>query len=433
MLDIKFIRDNVDLIKENIARRGVRDADPDLVVSLYHQRVENVQALETLRAERNETAQKMKGKLDPEERQRLIERGRELKEGIAMLERTLEQVEGELEAAAKKIPNMTHPDVPTGWEGEGRVLMTIGEPARFSFEPKDHLAIGEDLDLMDFESAAKVTGQKFYYLKNEGAMLELALINYAMNKLMARGYTPYLTPDLARSSVLESIGFNPRGAETQVYSVADTELCLVGTAEITLGGMLGDRILRKEDLPIRMAGFSHCFRTEAGASGAASKGLYRVHQFSKVEMFAFTTPEQSEEFHAEMRDIEIEIFSELGLCFQVVDIPTGDLGAPAYRKFDLEAWMPSRDGFGEVTSTSNCTEFQSRRLNIRYRDEENQPRFVHTLNGTAVAVPRAIVAILETFQQEDGSVVVPTVLRPYMGGLEVIRKEKGWKRSVAVK
>lgn len=422
MLDIKFIRDNVDLVKENVARRGVRDADPDLVVSLYHQRVEKVQALEALRAERNETAQKMKGKLEPEQRQALIDRGRELKEEIAAHEAELQTVEADLDAAAKKIPNMTHPDVPTGHEGEGNVLMTVGEPARFSFEPRDHLELGEALELLDFDSAARVTGGKFYYLKNEGALLELALINYAMNKLVARGFTPYLTPDLARASVLESIGFNPRGEETQVYSVAGSDLCLVGTAEITLGGMLGDRILRKEDLPIRLVGFSHCFRTEAGAHGAASKGLYRVHQFSKVEMFAFTTPEESEAMHAEMRDIEIEIFTELGLSFQVVDIPTGDLGAPAFRKFDLEAWMPSRDGYGEVTSTSNCTDFQSRRLNIRYRDEENQTRFVHTLNGTAVAVPRAIVAILETYQREDGSVVIPEVLRPYLGGREVIGK-----------
>ncbi len=424
MLDIKFIRDNVEQVKENVARRGMRDADPDLVVGLYHQRVEKVQALETLRAERNETAQKMKGKLEQEERQRLIERGRQLKEEIAAHEAELQQVEADLHEAAKKIPNMTHPDVPVGHEGEGTVLATIGQPRTFSFTPKDHLQIGEELELLDFESASKVTGQKFYYLKNEGALLELALVNYAMTKLVARGYTPYLTPDLARESVLEAIGFNPRGEETQVYSVAGTELCLVGTAEITLGGLLSDKILRKEELPIRLVGFSHCFRTEAGAHGAASRGLYRVHQFSKVEMFAFTTQEQSEALHDEMRQIEVEIFSELGLCFQVVDIPTGDLGAPAFRKYDLEAWMPSRDGFGEVTSTSNCTDFQSRRLNIRYRDEENQARFVHTLNGTAVAVPRAIVAILENYQQEDGTVVIPEVLRPFMGGKDVIGRKR---------
>ncbi len=228
--------------------------------------------------------------------------------------------------------------------------------------------------------------------------------------------------------MLEAIGFNPRGEETQVYSVEGSDLCLVGTAEITLGGLLQDKIVRREELPIRLGGFSHCFRTEAGAHGAASRGLYRVHQFSKVEMFAFTTPEQSEAMHEEMLAIEVEIFTELGLHFQIIDIAAGDLGAPAYRKFDIEAWMPSRAGFGEVTSTSNCTEFQSRRLGVRFRDESGTVRFVHTLNGTAVAVPRAIIAILENYQQEDGSIVVPTVLRPFMGNQEVIRHEKPWKR-----
>lgn len=429
MLDIKFIRDNLDRVKDNIAYRGVRNADAELVVDLYQKRIALQQSLETLRAERNETAQKMKGKLEQEERQALIERGRTLKEEIATLEADTERIAGDLDVAARNIPNMTHPEVPRGGEDEGTVLQIIGEPTAFGFEPKDHLALGADLRLIDFESATTVSGAKFYYLLNEGAMLELALINYAMAKLIARGYTPYTTPDLARANVLEAIGFNPRGEETQVYTITDSDLCLVGTAEITLGGLLQDRILRKEDLPIRLVGFSHCFRTEAGAHGSFSRGLYRVHQFSKVEMFAFTSPEHSEVLHAEMRDIEIEIFTELGLPFRVVDIAAGDLGAPAYRKFDLEAWMPSRNGYGEVTSTSNCTDYQSRRLAIRYRDEENATRLVHTLNGTAVAVPRAIVAILENYQQEDGSVVIPEVLRPFMGGQDVIRREKPWEKK----
>ncbi len=429
MLDIKFVRDNVDRVKENIALRGAKNADADRVVDLYNRRLAMLQALERLRADRNETAQKMKGKLEQEERAALIDHGRVLKEEISGLEAQVEHLGAELEEAARHIPNMTHPDVPAGGEDEGTVLAHIGEPRVFDFEPKDHLALGAELRLIDFESAAAVTGQKFYYLQNEGALLELALINFAMNKLTGRGYTPYLTPDLARNTVLEAIGFDPRGESTQVYTVAGTDLCLVGTAEITLGGLLQDRILRKEDLPIRMVGFSHCFRTEAGSAGAFGRGLYRVHQFSKVEMFAFTTPEESEAVHAEMRDLEIEIFTELGLAFRVVDIAAGDLGAPAYRKFDLEAWMPSRGGYGEVTSTSNCTDFQSRRLAIRYRDEENQTRLVHTLNGTAVAVPRAIVAILENYQQADGSVVIPEALRPYMGGQEVITARKRWDRA----
>ncbi len=431
MLDIKFIRDNLDLVKENIAFRGVKNADPELVVDLYQRRIGVLQSLEALRAERNETAQKMKGKLEQQERQKLIDRGRALKEEIAGLETEVDRLAVELDQAARTIPNLTHPAVPRGGEDEGTVIQVVGEPREFGFEPKDHLALGSALRLIDFESATTVSGAKFYYLLNEGAMLELALINYAMAKLVARGYTPYTTPDLARAAVLEAIGFNPRGEETQVYTIAGSDLCLVGTAEITLGGLLQDRILRKEDLPICLVGFSHCFRTEAGAHGAFAKGLYRVHQFSKVEMFAFSHPDQSEALHAEMRDIEIELFTELGLPFRVVDIAAGDLGAPAYRKFDLEAWMPSRGGYGEVTSTSNCTDYQSRRLGIRYRDEENAIRFVHTLNGTAVAVPRAIVAILEHYQQEDGSVVIPEVLRPFMGGMEVIRAEKPWEKKKA--
>ncbi|MDB5033521.1 MAG: Seryl-tRNA synthetase [Chlorobi bacterium] len=428
MLDIKFIRDNIDAVRENIAARGIKNADPVHVVDLYQRRVSFLQALENLRAERNETAQKMKGKLEQEDRARLIDRGRVLKEEIAGLEGKVEELATELEIAARTIPNMTHPSVPAGGEDEGTVLAHIGEPRQFTFEPKDHLELGTELDLIDFESATTVSGAKFYYLLNEGALLEFALINYAVSKLLARGFTPYLTPDLARTDILEKIGFNPRGAETQVYNVAESDLCLVGTAEITLGGLLHDRILRKEELPIRLAGFSHCFRTEAGSAGQFARGLYRVHQFSKVEMFAFATPETSDAMHEEMRDIEIEIFTELGIPFRVVDIAAGDLGAPAYRKFDLEAWMPSRGGYGEVTSTSNCTDFQSRRLHIRYRDGENSIRLVHTLNGTAVAVPRAIIAILENYQQEDGSVIIPEVLRPFMGGQQVIRKEKPWTR-----
>lgn len=416
MLDLKFIRDNLDLVRQNIAFRGVRNADAELVVSLYQQRNAVIQQLESVRAERNETSQKMKGKLEPEERQTLIERGKQLKLQLEGLEAEERRLDEELMTAARNIPNMTHPEVPAGGETDSKVLAVHGQPMEFSFTPKDHVTLGIELGLLDFESAGTVTGQKFYYLKNEAALLELALVNYAVSKLVARGWTPYLTPDLARVSILEAIGFNPRGEETQVYSIADTDLCLIGTAEITLGGMLKDRILRKEELPILMVGFSHCFRTEAGAHGAAQRGLYRVHQFSKVEMFAFTTPEQSEAMHQQMLDIEVEIFTELGLPFHVLDVAAGDLGGPAYRKFDIEAWMPSKNGYGEVTSTSNCTDFQSRRLMVRYRDEHNNTRFVHTLNGTAVAIPRAILAILENFQQEDGSVVIPEILRPFMGG-----------------
>src|SRR5207253_2229023 len=287
------------------------------------------------------------------------------------------------------------------------------------FAAKDHVALAEALDLVDFEAGASVTGQKFYFLKNEAVLLELALVQYAMQTLIRAGYTPVITPDLARVEVLEGIGFIPRdpNPETrQVYTVADTDLCLIATAEITLGGMHRDKVLDEAQLPQKYVGLSHCFRTEAGAPGRDTRGLYRVHQFTKVEMFAFCTPDQSEDIHLELLGIEEKIFQGLGLPYQVIDTCSGDLGGPAYRKYDLEAWMPGRGQsgeFGEVTSTSNCTDFQARRLNIRYKTPgQKRTRFVHTLNGTALAVTRAILAILENYQESDGSVVIPEVLQP---------------------
>jgi seryl-tRNA synthetase len=258
----------------------------------------------------------------------------------------------------------------------------------------------------------------------------MALVQYAMQTVVRRGYTPIITPDLARVDVLEGIGFMPRDSvETrQVYTVADTDLCLIATAEITLGGMHKDQIFDEGDLPRRYVGLSHCFRTEAGAAGRDTRGLYRVHQFTKVEMFAFCTPEQSEAIHQEIREIEEEIFKGLGLAFHVIDTCTGDLGGPAYRKYDLEAWMPGRGPageYGEVTSTSNCTDYQARRLGVRYKGKGFKgTRFVHTLNGTAIACTRAIVAILEHYQQADGSAVVPEVLRPWVGKERIEARKK---------
>jgi seryl-tRNA synthetase len=326
---------------------------------------------------------------------------------------------------------MTHPDAPVGTDATAnKVISKHGEPTKFAFKPKDHVALCEALDLADFEAGTKVSGQKFYYLKNEAALLEIALVQYAMQTATKRGYTPIITPDLARVEVLEGIGFQPRDPDPntrQIYTVADSDLCLIATAEITLGGMHRDQIFEEEKLPKRYVGLSHCFRTEAGAAGRDTRGLYRVHQFTKVEMFAFCTPEQSEAIHLEIKALEEDIFKGLGLAFHVIDTSTGDLGGPAYRKYDLEAWMPGRGTageYGEVTSTSNCTDFQARRLGVRYKGKGFKgTKFVHTLNGTAVACTRAIIAILENYQQADGSVVIPEVLRPWVG-VEVIRTKK---------
>jgi seryl-tRNA synthetase len=280
------------------------------------------------------------------------------------------------------------------------------------------------LGIIDFDAGTKVAGSKFYFLRGDAVLLELGLVRYAMDILVERGYQAAITPDLARDEHLVGTGFIPRGPETQIYSVEDSDLSLVATAEITLAGSLADEILGEDELPIRLAGLSHCFRTEAGSHGRASRGLYRVHQFTKVEMFAFTTPEQSEAMHQEMLEIEERIFQGLGLPYRVVDICTGDLGGAAYRKYDLEAWMPGRDGYGEVTSTSNTTDYQARRLRIRHRRAEpgGRPQLLHTLNGTALAISRALIALLEIYQQEDGSVLLPKVLIPYVGKERIERR-----------
>jgi len=425
MLDITFIRENLDAVEANIRNRHMK-ADPRLALALAEQRSQAIQKLEALRAGRNENASKMKAKLEPEVRQGLIEEGKQIKEGIGKAELSLEAVEKSLKLELMKIPNMAHVQAPLGKEDKDNLeIKRVGEPTRLGFPALDHVQLGEKLDLIDFEAGTKVSGTKFYFLKNEGVFLELALTRYVMDLLVKKGFTPYITPDIAKEEVLEGIGFNPRGEESNIYPLEGTGTCLVGTAEITLGGYYSDQILDLSGGPIKMAGLSHCFRREAGAAGQFSKGLYRVHQFTKVEMFVCCLPEQSDALHEELRNIEEEIFSGLEIPFRVVDTCTGDLGAPAYRKYDLEAWMPGRgDGeWGEVTSTSNCTDFQARRLGIRYKDENGKNRPVHMLNGTAIAISRGIIALLENFQQADGSVRIPKNLVPYTG-FDVIKPRK---------
>jgi seryl-tRNA synthetase len=419
MLDAQFIRDHLEAVKTNCRNRNVK-ADVDRVVQLDDERKRLVQETQSLQQRQNELSKLIPKEKDKDKKQSLIREGRDLREKVATLETRAKQVEADLRAALLTIPNMSHPDAPVGTTAEdNKVLRRWGEPRQFDFPAKDHVALAEALALVDFEAGAAVAGQKFYFLKNEAVLLELALVQYAMGALVREGYTPIITPDVARVEVLEGIGFIPRGPETQIYSLENTDLCLIATAEITLGGMHRDQILDELQLPIKYVGLSHCFRTEAGAPGRDTRGLYRVHQFTKVEMFAFCAPDQSEAIHQELLRIEESIFQGLGLPYHVIDTCTGDLGGPAYRKYDLEAWMPGRGQggeYGEVTSTSNCTDYQARRLNIRYKVPGHKgTRFVHTLNGTAVAVSRAILAILENYQQADGSVLIPEVLRPWVG------------------
>ena len=417
MLDYKFIKDNLEAVKENIKNRNM-NADADKVVELYDKRTTLVTKQQDLQQKRNENAKAMKLKLDDEKRAELVNAGKKIKDDIQILEKELSQVETALEDAARQIPNMMHPDAPIGkLDTENLEVKKVGTPRVFDFEIKDHVQLAEDLDLLDFDRGTKVSGPKFYYLKNEAVFLEQALIQYALNILRKHGFELFITPDVAREEVLKGIGFNTRGNESNVYSIEDEGTCLVATAEITLGGYHSGEILDKSKLPLLYGGLSHCFRREAGAAGQFSKGLYRVHQFDKVEMFVYSTPEESDKLHLKLREIEEEIFEGLGIPFHVVDTCSGDLGAPAYRKWDLEAWMPGRNGgeYGEVTSTSNCTDYQSRRLNIKYKDDDGKNKYVHTLNGTAIAVGRAMLAILENYQNADGSVTIPEVLVPFCG------------------
>jgi seryl-tRNA synthetase len=425
MLDLRFVRENLPAIRENVKNRRAQ-ADPDLVVRLYDERNALQQRLDAARAARNANAERMKAKLAPEERAKLIEEGRRLKDEIASLEAGYAAADAKLAREALKLPNMSHPDAPVA-EGEAgnRPVRAWGKPTEFSFTPKDHVELGRSLDLIDFDAGARVAGQKFYYLKNEAVLLEQSLVRYALDILRAEDFTLLSTPDIAREEIVAGHGFTPRGEESNIYTIEGTDLCLIATAEITLGGYYAGQVIEADRLPLLVCGLSHCFRREAGAAGQFSKGLYRVHQFTKVEMFVYCHPSGSDAMLDRLVGIEERIFQGLELPYRIVDTCTGDLGGPAYRKYDFEAWMPGRgEGgeYGEVTSASNCTDFQARRLGIRYR-EAGKNAFVHTLNGTAVAVSRALVGILENFQQPDGSVVLPEKISAYAGFARIEPKE----------
>lgn len=417
MLDIKYIRENVEEVRKNLIDRGV-NVDLDALLKADEERLEVLRRVELQRQERNQVAEAMKS-ATPDARPALIQKGKDLKEALVKDETALEALETTWKDLLLKIPNKTHPDAPIGaTDADNKQIKVVGEIKKLS-KPLSHVELGEKYDLIDFTRAAKVAGAKFYYLKGKLAQLEQAMTLWAINELVKEGYQPFTTPDLAKDEVIVGTGFSPRGSETQIYSVENSDLSLVGTAEITLGGYLKDEIIEEDKLPFKMAGISHCFRTEAGTYGRESYGLYRVHQFTKVEMFVFATPEQSNAVHEELRRIEEMLFTKLGIPFRVVDICTGDLGGPAYRKYDLEAWMWGRGegsgDWGEVTSTSNCTDYQARRLNIRVKRKDGSLEYVHTLNGTAISLARAIIALLENNQQEDGTITIPDVLRPYCG------------------
>jgi seryl-tRNA synthetase len=420
MLDRKFITENADAVALNCQRRGAQ-VDVHHMVELELRRREMLKEVEQLNRRANEVSKSIGSAADESEREARKDEGRQLREQKDNRQAEHDQLDEQIGSLQAAIPNMSHPDAPVGEDDKANLEIRRGNhpPPEFDFPVLDHVELAENHDLIDFEAGARIAGSGFYFLKNEAVLLELALQQFAVSELAKHDFQPVITPDLAASEILHGTGYIPRGPETQIYSVENTNLNLVATAEITLGGMLAGEVVESTKLPLKMVGISHCFRTEAGAAGRATRGLFRVHQFTKIEMFAFTLPDQSEEMLEHFCQLECDLFDQLGIPYRVVDTATGDLGGPAYRKYDLEAWMPGRgDGgeWGEVTSTSNCTDYQARRLNARYRTEgEKGTRLLHTLNGTAIAISRCLIAILENYQQADGSILVPEVLRPWVG------------------
>jgi len=421
MLDIKTLKSSVEKMRETIVQRNV-SGDIDAVIRLHEQMKEIKQKLQELQTERNILASSQQGGAPSKES---IEKGKSIKGSVQLLEAELGSVQKQFDNEMLQIPNFYSEDTPTGVDESGNSeLSRFLEPKEFDFLPKDHLSLTEQLGIVDFEAGARATGSKFYFLIGDGVKLGRAIENYAIDLLCEFGYTLMQTPDLARVEVQKGSGFNPRGDEDNIYSIENSDLSLIGTSEITIGGYLSGKVFSEKELPLKLAGLSHCFRKEAGSAGKMSKGLYRVHQFSKVEMYQVALPSESNKVIEEIRKQEEKLYQSLELPYRLVSVCAGDLGAPAYKKYDIEAWMPGLgDGgeFGEVTSVSNCTDFQARRLNVRYREDATKKlRFVHTLNGTAVAVTRVMLAILENHQTKNGDIIVPKVLRPYMGGREKI-------------
>ncbi len=413
MLDPKYIRANKAQVKQNTEERNI---DPQVVEDWFISDVERnelIGKLEEVRREKNELAEMVRKGARPDQ---LRNKGKELKDKEKVIQAEMEKVNMTWETLIHQIPNIHPQGTPLGkTDSENVELRQVGEKPRFDFEPKDHLEIGEELGILDFEAGAKVAGSQFYFLKGDAALLEMSLMQYGMQFLSKKGYLPTITPDLARSRFYQGTGYAPRGDEAQTYEIAGEDLGLIATAEVTMAAMHADDVLPQDSLPLKFAALSHCFRREGGSYGKYSKGLYRVHQFSKLEMFVYCLPEHSDKLHHELLAIEEELMQSLGIPYRVLEMCTGDLGAMAAKKYDLEAWMPGRNDWGEITSTSNTTDFQARNLNIKFKSDTGKNEYLHMLNGTAIVGSRIPVAILENFQQEDGTVRVPEVLVPYMG------------------
>lgn len=410
MLDLKYIRENPELVKQKVGLKGYAADGVDAVLQLDEKRRQLLVETETLRARRNQITKDN------------LEEGKQIKVRLAEIEPELDKTEKDLKIALNNIPNLPADDVPVGKSDHDNVeVRKWGTPRQFDFAAKDHLQLGTELGILDFESGSKVSGSQFYYLLGDGALLELALVRFAFDVAAKEGFLPVITPDLAKSRYYLGTGYQPKGDEAQTYVIEGEDLGLIATAEVTLAGKNADEVLLENKLPQKYIGYSHCFRQEAGAYGKYSKGLYRVHQFTKTEMFVFCLPEDSPKFHQQILGVEEKLMQLLGLPYRVLEMCTGDLGAMAVKKYDVEAWMPGRNDYGEVTSTSNCTDYQARNLNIKYKKADGSTGFIHMLNGTAIVTSRIPIAILENYQNADGSVTVPEVLRPYLGK-DVINK-----------
>ena len=412
MLDIKFIRQNPDKIKEGCRKKQVK-VDIDRLLEVDEEKRKVLYDLEKMRAQKNKASKQIAALKKKKEREKIISAMRKLDKKSDKLEKTLKEFEKEFDGLMQKVPNLPQGDVPEGKdESENVVLREVGKRPKFEFEFKDYLEISQKLNLIDIKRAAKVSGTRFAYLKNEAVLLEFALVNFVFEELRKENFIPVIPPVMIRPEMMEAMGYVERGRE-EIYSIKKDNLYLIGTAEQSIGPMHSGEILKEEELPKKYVGFSTCFRREAGSYGKDTRGILRVHQFDKAEMFIFCLPEESVKKHQLLLSLEEGFMEKLGIPYRVVQMCNGDLGDPASAKYDIEAWIPSENRYRETHSTSNCTDFQARRLNIRYKDGNGKLNFLHTLNGTALAIGRTLIAIIENYQQKDGSIKVPEVLQKY--------------------
>ena len=412
MIDIKYLRENPDAVRASQKGRGEDASIVDKVLAIDEVRRAAIEKFETLRAEQN-LLSKSVGSAKGDDKAALLENAKELAIKVKDADSKRAEVEEESKRLIMQLSNLLDPDAPIGTEADFVIIEHVGTPRSFDFQPKDHVELGKLLGAIDTERGAKVAGSRSYYLTGVGAMLEFALVNYAISSALKAGFTPVIPPVLVNPAAMEGTGFLGQAAEN-VYHLEKDDVYLVGTSEVPLAAMHMDEVLPADKLPIRYAGYSSCFRREAGTYGKDTRGIIRVHQFDKVEMFSFCHPDQAKEEHKRLLQWEKDFLNAMEIPYRVIDVASGDLGASANRKFDIEAWIPTQEAYREVTSTSNCTEFQARRLNIRFKDAAGT-KAVATLNGTLVAIPRMIVAILENHQNADGSVNVPAALQPFLG------------------